>query len=93
MIATRATALTALLVLAACNSDSPVPTVPEVPVPSLTGTYQSTNWLTQFNRTRDAYAGSWNCSGSMTIAQEPGSDKFTGFAVVGPPCPAEPPPS
>jgi hypothetical protein len=26
------------------------------------------------DRTRDGYAGSWNCSGSMTLAQEPDSD-------------------
>jgi hypothetical protein len=57
-------------------------------VPNVSGTYNSTVWLTQFNRTRDGYAGSWNCSGSMTLSQEPGSDKFKGFAVVGAPCPA-----
>lgn len=90
MNSTRSTAVAALLLLAACgssDSDLTVPT-PTASVPSLTGTYTSTNWLTQFNRTRDGYNGSWNCSGSMTLAQEPGSDKFTGFAVVGAPCPA-----
>jgi hypothetical protein len=77
-----------LLLLAAC-SDSPSKNTPIDPVPNLSGTYSGTSWLTQFNRTRDGYAGSWNCSGSMTLAQEPGSDRFTGFAVVGAPCPAE----
>ena len=83
--------LAAVLLSSACDSDSngpSGPTTPPVPVPNLTGTYQGTNWLTQFNRTRDGYAGSWNCSGSMTLVQEPGSDKFSGFAVVGAPCPA-----
>ena len=87
MMATRATAVAALLLLAACGDDKKV-TTPELPVPSMSGNYPSTNWLTQFVRTRDGYAGSWNCSGSMTLVQEPGSDKFTGFAVVGSPCPA-----
>jgi hypothetical protein len=84
----RPAAAAALLLLAACGSDSKV-NVPTDPVPNLQGTYSGTNWLTQFNRTRDGYAGSWNCSGSMTITQEPGSDKFSGFAVVGSPCPGE----
>jgi hypothetical protein len=88
MNAMRPAAAAALLLLAACGSDSNV-NVPTDPVPNLQGTYSGTNWLTQFNRTRDGYAGSWNCSGSMTITQEPGSDKFSGFAVVGSPCPAE----
>jgi len=90
MNAMRPTAVAALLLLAACGSndgDVSGPT-PTQSVPNLTGTYTSTNWLTQFNRTRDGYNGSWNCSGSMTLAQEPGSDKFSGFAVVGTPCPA-----
>jgi hypothetical protein len=84
-------AAAALLLLAACggSSDSPANVDPPVSVPTVSGTYAGTNWLTQFNRTRDGYAGSWNCSGSMTLAQEPGSDKFSGFAVVGSPCPAE----
>jgi hypothetical protein len=88
MNAMRPAAAAALLLLAACGSDSKV-NVPTDPVPNLQGTYSGTNWLTQFNRTRDGYAGSWNCSGSMTITQEPGSDKFSGFAVVGSPCPGE----
>jgi len=85
----RPVAVTALLLLAACGSDnsSSDPT-PVANVPNLSGTYPATNWLTQFNRTHDNYNGSWNCSGSMTLAQEPGSDKFNGFAVVGTPCPA-----
>src|SRR5512132_2598549 len=78
MNAMRPTAVAALLLLAACGSNDG----------DVSGPYTSTNWLTQFNRTRDGYAGSWNCSGSMTLAQEPGSDKFNGFAVVGTPCPA-----
>ena len=82
-------ALAALALLSACDSDSDSgPTTPSTPVPNLTGTYQGTNWLTQFSRTRDGYAGSWNCSGSMTLVQEPNTDKFSGFAVVGSPCPA-----
>ena len=91
MNAMRPTAVAALLLLAACGSndgDVSGPTPPTQSVPNLSGTYNSTNWLTQFNRTRDGYAGSWNCSGSMTLSQEPGSDKFKGFAVVGTPCPA-----
>jgi hypothetical protein len=87
MTATRAIAVAALLLLAACDDDDKV-TTPEVPIPNMAGNYPSTNWLTQFVRTRDGYAGSWNCSGSMTLVQEPGSDKFSGFAVVGSPCPA-----
>ena len=46
-------------------------------------------WLTQFRRTHDGYNGSWTCSGSLTIAQAAGSPSFSGFAVVGAPCPAE----
>lgn len=89
MNAMRPAAAAALLLLAACGSNDSNVNVPTDPLPNLQGTYSGTNWLTQFNRTRDGYAGSWNCSGSMTITQEPGSDKFSGFAVVGSPCPAE----
>jgi hypothetical protein len=85
----RPAAAVALLLLAACDGSDSNVNVPTTPLPSLQGTYSGTNWLTQFNRSRDGYAGSWNCSGSMTITQEPGSDKFSGFAVVGAPCPAE----
>lgn len=89
MNAMRGLAVAALLLLAACDSDdNSSPVTPTEPVPTVSGTYQGTNWLTQFNRTRDGYAGSWNCSGSMTLTQEPGSNQFTGFAVVGAPCPA-----
>jgi hypothetical protein len=89
MNALKPAAAAALLLLAACGSDDSNASAPTDPVPSVQGTYSGTNWLTQFNRTHDGYAGSWNCSGSMTITQEPGSDKFSGFAVVGAPCPAE----
>jgi hypothetical protein len=85
MKAKGTTGLALLLLLTACGSDAP--TTEPVPVPSLAGTFSSTVWLTQFNRTHDGYSGSWSCSGSMTLAQEPGSSSFTGFAVVGAPCP------
>ncbi len=89
MNATRLTVVAGLLLLGACGSDSDSGvTRPSTPVPNLTGTYSGTNWLTQFVRTRDGYNGAWNCSGSMTLVQEPGSDHFSGFAVVGAPCPA-----
>jgi hypothetical protein len=89
MNAMRPAAVGALLLLAACgSSDSTTTPTPSEPVPTLSGTYQSTTWLTQFNRTHDGYSGAWTCSGSMTVAQEPNSDKFSGFAVVGAPCPA-----
>jgi hypothetical protein len=39
-------------------------------------------WTTQFKRTHDGYSGSFECEGSMTIVQAPGSSSFTGFAVV-----------
>jgi hypothetical protein len=83
----------ALMLLAACGSDDPTepttPPPPAAPVPNLTGTYASSQmWLTQFTRTRDGYNGSWTCSGSLTITQPQGSANFTGFAVVGSPCPA-----
>jgi len=82
----------ALMVLTACGSDdntTPTPVEPPLPVPNLTGTYSSSQmWLTQFTRTRDGYNGSWTCSGSLTIAQPVGGASFTGFAVVGSPCPA-----
>jgi len=76
MNAMRPTAVAALLLLAACGSndgDVSGPTPPAQSVPNVSGTFSSTIWLTQFNRTRDGYAG---------------SDKFNGFAVVGTPCPA-----
>ena len=79
-------AFAALAILSGCDADSDGPSTPSAPVPNLSGTYQSTNWLVQFNRTHDGYAGSWSCYGSLTIVQEPGSDKFSGFAVVASPC-------
>jgi hypothetical protein len=89
MNAKRGLVVAALLLLGACgDSDDSGPTTPSEPVPSVSGTYSGTNWLTQFVRTWDGYAGSWNCSGSMTLTQEPGASQFTGFAVVGAPCPA-----
>jgi hypothetical protein len=82
-------ACAALALLSGCDSDSPSsPSTPPAPVPSVSGTYQSTNWQVQFNRTSDGYSGSWTCAGTMTLVQEPGSDKFTGFAVVNSPCKA-----
>src|SRR5260221_14792289 len=90
MNAMRPTAVAALLLLAACGSnDGGVsgPTPPAQAVPDLTGTYTSTNWLKQFNRSRDGYQGSWNCAGSINPAQEPGFDKVIGLVVVGTPRP------
>ena len=84
-------AFAALTLLSGCDSDDEGPSSPSAPaspVPSVSGTYQGTNWQIQFNRTNDGYSGSWNCAGSMTLVQEPGSNKFTGFAVVNAPCKA-----
>jgi hypothetical protein len=81
-------AFASLLALAACGDDGPrTPTAPTEPVPSIAGSY-STQWLTQFIRPHDGYSGSWNCSGNLTLVQPPGSRAFSGFAVVGAPCPA-----
>ena len=84
MNAMRPTAVAALLLLAACGSndgDVSGPTPPAQSVPNVSGTFSSTIWLTQFNRTRDGYAGSWNCSGSMTLSQEPGCLLYTSDAA------------
>jgi hypothetical protein len=81
-------ALSSLLLLAACGDDGPsTPTPPAEPAPSIAGTY-SAQWLTQFIRPHDGYSGSWSCSGSVTLVQAPGSRAISGFAVVGAPCPA-----
>jgi hypothetical protein len=81
-------ALASLLALAACGDDGPsTPTEPTEPVPSIAGSY-STQWLTQFIRPHDGYSGSWTCSGNLTLVQPPGSRAFSGFGVVGAPCPA-----
>src|SRR5688572_22218810 len=77
----------------ACGDDDGVtrPRVSEPPAPAqnLNGRWGSHQmWLTQFHRTHDGYNGSWTCSGNLTIAQTAGSRTFTGFAVVGAPCPA-----
>ena len=85
---TKAFALSALLLLAACGDDKiTTPTPPIEPPPSIAGSY-STQWLTQFIRPHDGYSGSWTCSGSLTIVQSPGASSFTGFGVVSAPCPA-----
>ena len=84
----KAFALSALLLLAACGDDKiTTPTQPPEPLPSIAGSY-STQWLTQFIRPHDGYSGSWTCSGNLTIVQSPGASSFTGFGVVSAPCPA-----
>jgi hypothetical protein len=82
---TKVLAILALLALAGCSDSSP--TAPSEVVPDLAGTWYGT-WLTQFVRSHDGYSGSWTCSGSLTFVQAPGARSFTGFAVVGSPCPA-----
>ena len=85
---TKAFALSALLLLAACGGDKiTTPSQPSEPLPSIAGSY-STQWLTQFIRPHDGYSGSWTCSGNLTIVQSPGASSFTGFGVVSAPCPA-----
>jgi len=84
----KAFALSALLLLAACGDDKiTTPTQPTEPLPGIAGSY-STQWLTQFVRPHDGYSGSWTCSGNLTIVQSPGASSFTGFGVVSAPCPA-----
>ena len=80
----RSATLLPMLLLAACDGDSPVtPPVPEAPSPSVTGTW-STSMLVQFRREVDGYAGSFSCPGQMTLTQTGGT--FRGFAVINPPC-------
>ena len=76
----------------ACGGDDGITTpnpTPGAESPNIGGRWSSSQmWLTQFYRTRDGYNGSWTCSGNLTITQSPGARTFTGFAVVGAPCPA-----
>lgn len=80
----------ALLAAMACGSDGPTESTPPPPVnyPSLGGLFTGSQmWLTQFNRTRDGYNGSYTCPGNLTITHETNSPTFSGFAVVAAPCP------
>src|SRR5258706_3299474 len=80
----RVLALLALVLLAACGSESPT-TVTNLP--NVAGTYTGYNiWLVQFKRTSDGYSGAFNCNGSVTIVQSR-SGQLSGFAVVSSPCP------
>lgn len=83
----RAVSLAGLLLLAACGGDSnPLPTEP---APVVAGKYSRYDmWLVQYIRPHDGWQGSFTCSGSVTFAQNSGSSGLSGFAVVGPPCPA-----
>ena len=80
----RVLALLALVLLAACGSESPT-TVTNLP--NVAGTYTGYNiWLVQFKRTSDGYSGAFNCNGSVTIVQSR-AGQLSGFAVVSSPCP------
>ena len=85
-------AIAALTALAACGGDSePVITTPTkttASYPSLQGLWTGSQmWLTQFNRTRDNYNGSYACPGQLTITHDTSRSSFSGFAVVSQPCP------
>jgi hypothetical protein len=74
--------------LAGCGGEDASPTQP-APTFHMAGTY-SAQWLIQFYRSRDGFTGSFNCYGTMTIAQPASSSNtITGFAVVGSPCPPQ----
>lgn len=78
------TALGLALGLAACGGDSG--TTPQPIYSSLQGLWNA-GWVTQYNRTRDNYDGSYSCPGSLTINHDPAKSSFSGFAVVAAPCP------
>jgi hypothetical protein len=81
-------ALSALVALGGCDDG---PSAPTQPIPSVAGTYYAT-WQLQFHRNRDGFSGSFQCYGTVTLAQSPARDNtatLSGFAVVGAPCPAQ----
>jgi hypothetical protein len=88
-----AAALLTLPLLSACGNDTVTrpPAVSGEPVVSIAGTYTGFPfWLIQVVRTNDNFTTSFNCQGTMTISQSPGSNgvaSLSGFAVVGSPCP------
>ncbi len=83
--------IAALMSLAACGGDSESPTTPSQPsasYPSMQGLWTNSQmWLTQFNRTRDNFNGSYTCPGQLTITHDTSRPGFSGFAVVSQPCP------
>jgi hypothetical protein len=84
-----ATTLAVLLPLVACGGDSESPTgATGTPASytSMAGLWNGT-WLTQYNRTRDNYNGSYQCPGQLTITHDATKASFSGFAVVSAPCP------
>jgi hypothetical protein len=93
---TLAVALAAAAFISACGDDKGSPTAPADPlVPQIAGVYSHAyyerQWIHQVLRLSDGFTTSFNCSGSITLVQQPaagGQARLTGFAVVGAPCPA-----
>jgi hypothetical protein len=80
-------ALVCLLALA-CDDG---PSQPTQPIPSVAGTYYA-SWQLQFRRNHDGYSGSFQCYGTVTLAQTPAANNtatLTGFAVVAGGCPPQ----
>jgi hypothetical protein len=86
-------ALLCLAFTAGCgDSNSPVtPTPAPAPAPNqapdVSGRYTASPlWILQVLRTSDNFQTSFNCNGTMTLTQSPGSFTFTGFMVSTTPC-------
>src|SRR5688572_21194530 len=81
------------LTLGCGDSDSPAPAAPTpTPTPTPTapdvsGRYTATNlWTLQVLRNSDNFQTSFNCGGTMTLTQSPGSFAIGGFMASTGPC-------
>ena len=69
------------------DSKSPVPTTPTPTIPDVSGRYTGTSlWTLQVLRTSDNFQTSFNCGGTMTLTQSPGSYAIGGFMASTGPC-------
>src|SRR5688572_31011610 len=60
---------------------------PPPPAPDVSGRYfGGPLWIVQVLRMSDNFQTSFNCNGTMTITQSPGSYSFTGFMTSTGPC-------
>ena len=83
--------VTVFLFAFGCDDSKPqtstAPTPSPAPVPDLSGRWTgSPLWVLQVLRTSDNFQTSFNCNGTMTIAQSPRSYSIGGFMASTTPC-------